>query len=159
MDNEIWTSALVKICETLSNHINNQSELDNCYKQFVGLILNEMDKFLTPVSDKKSKKCHKFYKPYWDKELSDSWKLLHDSRINFRRCKDGLRKTRLKCIVNLNQRCFDKLLKHKESVYNKGQIDNIEKLNTSNPKEFWSEIGKLRPKKSVSLPIAIEKEV
>ena len=45
----------------------------------------------------------------------------------------------------LAQKVFDKALRKNERTYYRKQLERIEKVNTSNPREFWDHIKKAKP--------------
>ena len=52
---------------------NNQSEVDNIYEKLITVYSKQMDHFLGPIRDTKSKVNHK-PKSWWSPERSDLWK-------------------------------------------------------------------------------------
>ena len=56
----------------------------------------------------------------------------------------------------MKQNRFDRTLRSKERKYLKKKVSNIEKANTSNPREFWNYINNLGPKSSRKIPEVVE---
>ena len=50
-------------------------------------------------------------------------------------------------VYHAHRRQFDKELRSAERVYNAARRDNIEQLNSNDPKAFWKEVNKLGPPK------------
>ena len=70
-------------------------------------------------------------------------------------CSEGLKR----CLHNkfkLNQNIFDKRLKQIERNLNRQQILNIDELNTKDPKEFWSKIKQLGPRRVKNIPMKVK---
>ena len=65
---------------------NNQSEVDNIYGELITVYSKQMDLFLGPFSDTKSKVKHK-PNSWWTPELSDLWKTAKESEKLFFKAK------------------------------------------------------------------------
>ena len=88
MNFKMFKQGLVKAIEILEYIQVNQAELDNVYKKFVKTIFTEMDKHLLIVDcQSKSRKRFKYHKPYWNKELTLSWKIMRSSENSWKKYK------------------------------------------------------------------------
>ena len=59
-------------------------------------------------------------------------------------------------MFHLARNKFDKSLQSKKRKFIYDKIDNIEKANTNNPREFWSHIANLGPQKNRKIPETVE---
>ncbi|VDI60847.1 Hypothetical predicted protein [Mytilus galloprovincialis] len=98
-------------------------------------------------SEHNIKRRQKIGKPYWNSNLTELLNKTHRSEKDFLRW-NGNRRTRdrLKQIVIVNRKSFDKSLRQAERQYEAEQRNKFKTLNTQNPKEFWKEVNKLGPK-------------
>ena len=114
----------------------------------------EIATYLSPIKTTTCSKVKcKYYKPYWDEELSILWKnAIYNEKV-FRKFKGSLgRKQDLSLQYQISLRSFDKALRKKERLYRRKNAEKIESLNNVNHKEFWSEINKLGPQKTGQIP-------
>ena len=96
-----------------------------------------------------SKKKHKnSTKPWWDDELSQLWKDVHNAEIVYIKSKRTKSPQR-----NLNkefkskQNIFDKTYKRKKRSHLRAQILHLEDINSKDPNAFWEYIKRLSPNK------------
>ena len=76
--------------------------------------------------------------------------------MKFRKCPHGTPLARALRNDFLNKRkSFDKLLRTTERRYNRQKALEIEKINTSNPQDFWRQISNLGPKKQTTIPMKV----
>ena len=117
-----------------------------------------MDTFLNFIDiGKKQKKRFKNSKPYWNNALTDSWKYMNVCEKNFRKCKNRRIMNMLRQTFLNARHSFDKLLRKTERNYKREFLCKIENVNQNNPKEFWSTIKKLGPKKKdIPLKVTID---
>ena len=147
------------ICEILSqliDQINLSRETQRCvdekYELLLSVIKDEMRDKLSPVS-KSGRRKNTPYKPYWNDELSELWKIASSKESAYtryrgpRRIKQTLRQAFLNARHN-----FDKLLRQRQRAYRRGLLIDIETCNTNDPRQFWNYIKKLGPSKSKSIP-------
>ena len=115
-----------------------------------------MDHFLGPISDKRSKIKHK-PKSWWTPELSDLWKKARQCEKLFLNTKK--RQNNKNTITNLKENfllarnLFDKTFKKTKRDYHRSWQINIENLDVNNPRQFWREIDKLKPKTKTNIPM------
>ena len=79
-----------------------------------------------------------------------------ESEKAFRRCQAATLKKTLREVFLHKQSQFDKLLRKTERNYNRQLADEIESLNTDNPREFWQHIKQLGPQKKKPIPLKVE---
>ena len=130
---------------------NVQGEIDILYENLVSTLHTEMDTHLRYRDINKGAKRRKrhFGKPWWCEELNILWQKTRDSENAFLSCLDGIRiKTALRREYYQCRKNFDKKLRQLERQHFAKQRQHISELQTQNPKEFWSEINKLGPRKS-----------
>ena len=158
MNNFKWHQALVNIIDNIETSIKQQSELENIYKHIINTITAEMEAHLKfKDCTKKSKQKYKHAKPYWSEKLTLLWKEMSKKERVYIKCKGTYSvKQNLKDEFLLARSKFDKALRYAERQYNKKFLNNLETVNTSNPKEFWTKIKHLGPRKQ---PIPFEVEI
>ena len=147
---------LRQIVSNLIDEINVSRETQQCvdvmYENLIKVVHNEMKDKLVPLSTGGRRK-NTPYKPYWNNELSALWKAAHDKELLYtkykgrRAVKESLRKD---FISARNQ--FDKLLKRRQRNHRRGVLIEIERVNTSDPREFWKMLKKLGPNRKDSIP-------
>ncbi len=62
---------------------------------------------------------------------------------------------RLHKIFKNNQHTFDKSYKKAKRNFERDKRIHIEQLNTNNPREFWSELNNLGPRKKTCIPMEV----
>ena len=116
-----------------------QDRIDEIYACFVEMYHKEMSIFMKEISrTKKSKKAIWWTRrPYWDEELSQSWKVFHDTEKAYLQVTKRHRDyDNLKNDFLAKQRSFDKLLKKKKRSFQRSEVHNLEKGNTNDPVAF-----------------------
>ena len=88
LNNEIFRQSMVEIINQLEVYQQTQDTMDNLYDNMCKTILNDMDVYLdfSNVS-MKTKKLYKNNKPYWDEELTSTWKNMSMAEKVFLKCK------------------------------------------------------------------------
>lgn len=130
--------------------VNNESqiEIDRIYSDFKTLLVSELDNFFPIYDGSKNKKKWKPCKPYWNDELTVLWKDMHAKETKFYKFKGGRQiREQLRQEYKTSLWNFDKLLRTQKRRYERGQLLEIEEINTKNPSEFWKRINKLGPRK------------
>jgi hypothetical protein len=104
----------------------------------------------------KEKKFFRNFKPYWNAELTVLWKDMVNSRKLYEKCK-GNKQTlgRVRAEYKMKRNIFDKSLRQIERKYKKGQMMEIESLESHNPSEFWEKVQKLGPRNKSKIPMEI----
>ncbi len=122
------------------------------YNKVIRVIHDEMQDKLVPLS-KSGKRKNTPFKPYWNHELSDSWKIAHDKELLYTRFK-GRRATKesLRRDFIVARDNFDRMLKRNQRKYRRGVLIEVEKVNTSDYRAFWKMLKKLGPKRKDSIP-------
>ena len=155
-NNEKWRKALLEIISGLEDKLHSQNALDAIYQNFCHAVFSEMNNYLdVKVINNKTRKYFRNSKPYWDDELSNSWKCMAEAKKEFCKYK-GIKsiKNHLHSKFIKSRKVFDKLLRQKERQYNRNYIHNLERINTSNPKEFWNKLQTLGSKKK-NIPLSV----
>ena len=150
----------IAILDNLLSRLNTtdpaQSHVDSLYNDMLSVIFTEMDQYIQyKCVGNKTRRRFKMQKPYWNDELTSSWKSMCDAERIFRKNKDSSRRTDLRSDFLGKQKSFDKLLRQSERKYNRQKSMEIEQINTSNPTEFWRQINSLGPKKSAKIPMEV----
>ena len=155
MNNDKWSYAINEIIVTLENNIRTKEQLNQIYSNLVSTLTKEMDTFLNSRElGRKQKKKYKHSKPYWTNELTIAWKMMCESEKQFRLAKNKHAKSVLRNRFLNDRHSFDKLLSKTERNYRRNTLLKIENVCQNNPKEFWSKIKNLGPKKD-SIPMTV----
>jgi exonuclease III len=153
-------NALIAVIDKLSEALLSQSDLNRTYDTLCNTIHEEMTNTI-PYKDitNKEKKQFRNFKPYWTEELSTLWKSMVKSRKEYERYtgnKHTLHKKRLEYKDKRNT--FDKRLRQEERKFKRGQMLEIESLESENPTAFWEKVQKLGPRKKNNIPQEIISE-
>ena len=143
MSSPYWHRIIDELLVKVQNMDDTIREVDSVYSEMCNAILSEMDAHIRYSSnDKKTRKKFKNHKPYWNEELTRSWKNMSEAERLYKRCHNHSMKSCLRTDF-LNKRLFfDKLLRHAERKYNREMADKIENIYTEDPKQFWQHIKK-----------------
>ena len=150
-----------KIINELLDAKLHKKKLDQIYDKIVDLYYAEMDKFLkevkkAPASGKRVKHTKK---PYWSEDLSMLWKHYHTCEKVYLSTPSNSRQ-----LGNIRedfisaQNVFSKALKKAKRAFQRQQVYNLEKSNTSDPVEFWNSITCMGPKRSSGIPWEVVNE-
>lgn len=152
-----WKTNISHLIEHYETQINNQQDLDTSYKLFTDTLFSEMDKFLKiNFSSKKVRKQFKSHKPYWNETLSELWLKMRDAEKAFIACKSlGRIKKRLYNDFKDRRHIFNKELRKQERAYYRGIAIEIDKVETSDPRQFWKYIQSLGPKRHHEIPMKV----
>ena len=148
-------SFLIDIEHRLST-LSNQQDMDTLYENICQALFHEIkEKIRIKESSKQTRKNFKYYKPFWNEELTNLWKKMRDAEKKY--CKSKHINNHIKQMLRKEfseaQNLFDRCLRRTERMYYKNLADHLENINTSNPKEFWDHIKKLGPKKNTDIPV------
>ena len=153
-----WIEVLDYLISRLENIEKYQSEIDSFYNEMLLHVFQEMDHHIDyKKASKKSKKHYKNHKPYWTDELTIAWKNMSNSEKLYIKSKQKGPLTRnLYHDFMYKRKIFDRLLRNTERNYYRNKAMEIEKINTSNPTEFWNHIKLLGPKrKNNTIPMEV----
>ena len=136
MSNESWRLALNDVI----NHINNakrcQNDIDDLYDLLCSNIYQELDKFYEKFDVRKpTRKRYRKTKPYWDLLKRYLWNLKGPIWL----------KKQLQRDFVTARNIFDKNLRKKERAYRREKINEVDSLNSKNPKEFWNRVNNVLP--------------
>ena len=156
MSNTEWQNKNNLIINTLELECNNQTEIDGIYKRLSDNIFSEMDKYLEHKNNigVKHNKHNKFYKPYWNNELTVLWKdmVLKEKLFLKTECTCFNEKTLKRSEFITARSTFDKQLRYYQRQYQKQQIDEIENMCVNNHRIMWEQIKRLGPRKKTKIP-------
>ena len=157
MSSQTFISNVENVMSHLSVVLDAQSTLDDVYNDFCTIVLNDMDQHLPARKIGKHKKRVKYYKPYWNSQVSTAWKEMREAEKVFLRYR-GSRIVRQRYRSNFvhRRKIFDKSLRKAEREYFKSIADEIERINTNDPKAFWNHINRLGPQKSNEVPMKVK---
>jgi len=161
MPNDMFTSdvcrqALLNVINKIECNRERQADIDSCYIDLKNIIVQEMKDKIPIYHNKKDRKKHKTNKPYWNEELGNLWKEMHVREKEFLKFK-GLNcvKSKLRLKYKHAAQKFDREIRKCKRQYDRGRILEIESVCTKNPREFWSHIRKLGPRKNMSVPMEV----
>ena len=126
-NNEIWFNALVEIISFLQTCNDTQQEIDIIYEKLCTTFYKEMATYLSPIKTTTGCKVKcKYYKPYWDEELSVLWKnAIYNEKV-FRKYKGSLRRKQdISLQYQISLRSFDKALRKKKRLYRRKNAEKI----------------------------------
>ena len=156
MANNVWRENIEKVVDKLEHIQGAQQEVNQVYHEFCKCILNEMDKNLNyKFQSTVSRKKFKSHKPFWNQELTNLWKIMCKKERQFRSfvgTRQAKYEKRAQFLISRKQ--FDKKLRYYERQFDNRFIEKLERINTSNPKEFWKTIKNLGPRKS-KIPMTV----
>ena len=118
-----------------------------------------MDKYLNYKSQSSiSQKKFKYHKPFWNQELTQLWKNMCQKEKKFRSF-IGAKQTKneIRNEFLASRKLFQKRLRYYERQFDNRFIENLETINTTNPREFWKTIKSLGPRKS-KIPMTVYDE-
>ena len=159
MNNDEWQHELYELVARIEQCQHTKQEIDDVYNKLCTIILSEMVRCgqYKEVSNV-TRKRHKPYKPYWNTNLSQLWKDMHEKEKMCRKYKgDRHRKLILKNKFVQAQQIFDKSLRSAERNYNRDTLENIEKLNVNDPNAFWAHIKRMGSR-SRNIPLNFDKD-
>ena len=159
MNNDEWQHELDELVARIEQCQHTKQEIVDVYNKLCTIILSEMDRCgQYKEASHVTRKRHKPYKPYWNTNLSQLWKDMHEKEKICRKYKgDGNRKLILKSKFLQAQKIFDKSLRSAERNYNRDTLENIEKLNVNDPNAFW-ELIKRMGSRSRNIPLNFDKD-
>jgi len=159
-----WQEKLLSLLADIENRLQTvscQQNIDQLYDGLCEAIFVEIEQNIN-VRDcsKHLRKKFKYHKPFWNDELTRLWKVMRDAEKLYTKSlnsphsvKQMLRKNFLE-----SQHQFDKYLRYTERTYFKNLAENLENINTTNPKEFWDHINRLGPRKKTEIPMRVYNE-
>jgi hypothetical protein len=157
LNSDIARNALISVIDRLSEQALSQSDLDTTYDNLCKAIIREMDDSI-PYKDisSKERKFFRNFKPYWNMELTALWKDMVKSRKLYERF-NGNKQTlhQMRVEYKMKRTRFDKTLRQMERKYKRGQMLEIETLESNNPNEFWEKVQKLGPRNKTKIPMEI----
>ncbi len=141
-----------------------QENLNILYHKLVNTVTEEMDReipfILLKEASKHTKKKFKVSKPFWNNELTEMWKIMHENEKLFCKYKGKSRREKDKLFhtykVSLKE--FDKKLRFFERKYNEGLTQNIEEACLYDQKTFWQYVKKVGPGKNSKIPLEVLNE-
>ena len=156
LQSDLRRSAIVEAITRLETIQNNQIDIDSTYKDFCDIYHDELNthlnyKDMTPQS---AKRFRRSVKPYWNAEVQSLWNIYHEAERQYLKCKDKDRR-RLKEQYNKAQNDFDKAFRKAKRKFNREKTQEIEHLETDNPKKFWEAIKRLGPQKKNDIPMEV----
>ena len=153
-NNDAFKAALQVYITKLETLQSDQHNIDEAYNDFCEQLVSEMDSYLDMGSaDRQTRKRYKSYKPFWDEELTNLWLDMKNKNKLFNKSKKSLRfKDQCHLDFKTAQSLFDKALRKKERKYKRDQLENLDSVCTSDPKQFWEDLNKLGSRKPTGIP-------
>ena len=149
MLNDVWNYAIMNLLSDIETAEMVENDVNMLCDRLCKTLVNEMDSHLK-YSDgsKKCRKSFKYYKPYWNEELSRLWKSMNEKEKGFRQylgnCKHV--KSRFAMDFKASRSVFDKALRKAERSYRRELCNEIDNVCIKNPNDFWKSIKKLGPR-------------
>ena len=138
------------------NVLSNQCELDEAYNSFKNTIVREMD-WMSDYKYSRHRKKFKYYKPYWNLELMNLWLQMRNAEKNFTRCKGSRQeRNRYRALYALSQKHFDRKLKQAKRKYEYDVANELDEINTEDPRKFWKYLNNLGPKVKDDIPMKVK---
>ncbi len=144
----------------LENESNNQDDIDLLYQDVCDIYYNDLKSNAPHCLGTVSKKRYKHRpKPWWNDELSALWQSLLKAENTYK-AYNGERviKRRLLEQFRCAQKVFDKKYRRSKREFQRKQQDEIEQLNTNDPKKFWEKVKSLGPNFNKAIPMEILRE-
>ena len=144
-----------EIISKIENEAQIRESIDDVYKSICDIYYTEMSNYFkqrdsTPLSKKKHRNRTK---AWWDEELSDLWKDMHNMELSYTKAKRNKNPHRhLLREFRCKQDVFDKTCKRKKRSYLRSQVLHLENINSTDPNIFWENIKRLGPNKKSSVP-------
>lgn len=147
MENEAHRAS-VNVCITqLESQDTNQSIVDKVYNKFCATVKEAMQHQIPHrnivMKSGSSNKKRRTKKPWWDVIHSDMWNTFCEAENVWISTPPGPNKTQAKAAMKDAQRQFDKAVQSSKRCFWRQQQDNIQELETSDPKAFWQQVKKL----------------
>ena len=122
-------------------------------------VFKELDKFYKKIDVRKpTRKRYRITKPKWDSDLNELWQSMCFAEKIFVKFKgSNLTKKQLQRDFVAARNIFDKNLRKKERAYRREKINEIDSLNSKNPKEFWNRVNNLLPSQRKTLPDRVKR--
>ena len=157
MNNPNFKEKLENLIAEVERCENEQQSMNKLYDDFCSEVFKEMDAFLRYTdSSKKTRKKFKYFKPYWNDDLTCLWQNMREAEKQFLKCKtNNETRQRLHTNFKFKQKIFDKSLQKASRTYYRHIAENVEEIKTSNPKEFWKQIKKLGPSNKKNIPMKV----
>ena len=137
----------IQACRTL------QSNIDNIYSDKCDLYYEEMNKLFrsTDIHPASKKRLHRSMKPCWCDELQIQWKLLCKTESLYLKASGNERKLRRQEFT-IRQNIFDSMYRKAERQYKMENLVKLEQVVTNDPKQFWSMLKRLGPRRKNDIP-------
>ena len=131
--------------DNLEQGVRTQADLDIAYTGWCDIVKSEMYYKLPHKTIDPNMKCNKKFKhrkPWWNDNLSESWKILHAAEREWLKCNNRSTKTKLKHrYVNLRKQFDKNIQRYKRNYVQKTQDELLSHLENDQNK-FWKSIGK-----------------
>ncbi len=147
---------LINLINNIEQNRETQEEIDHCYDKLTNIIIQEMYDRIPVKQSKRMGKRLKVKKPYWNDELQVLWNKMQETESNYRKCTYSCnRKNTLQHEFKQAKQIFDRKLRMYKRQYDRGIMLETEAVQTKNPREFWSFIKKLGPRRQETIPLEV----
>ena len=140
-----YIDELSAVIQDIEGKVKSQVDLDCIYTNFVKIIDKEMHQKLNPRSIKLqtgvSNKKRRIKKPWWTDNLTSIWNELCLREKTMLKCRNDKRKIRAEFLTQ--RKLFNAEVQRAKRAHWKMKQVEIEELESTNPKRFWKEIGKI----------------
>ena len=157
LSSELCCTVLLELISNIEACRGIQEDVDLCYKSFCDVLYAEMDRHTSTKTSIPGKNVGRQLKgkSFWNHELKALREDVRKAEKRFLKCQDILQRKHLRDEFKRCQHIFDKRLRFFKRRFNRGQAMHLEQLQSNNPQKFWSEIGRLGPKKVVKIPMEV----
>jgi hypothetical protein len=96
-------------------------------------------------------------KPYWNDNLQRLWDEVRSAENQYLQCSQTkvAERRKLRETFVATQHTFDSVFRRVKHKFEKEKRDDIERLNTENPREFWNHLNNLGPKRACDIPFEV----
>ena len=150
---------LTQMIECIETVRDEQCAIDNVYDKLCTMFYHEMSVWYRKKmpQGKSMKKLYRQSCPFWNSDLKNLWNIACDKEKIYLK-ETGVHRQQTKHEYNLARKQFDKTFRREKRRYQRNKVNEIEKLNTDDPKEFWKTLKNLGPRKKQQIPIEVYNE-
>jgi hypothetical protein len=156
MTSDVCKQAMLKVIQNIECNRETQEELDGIYECFSENVIHEMNRSIPYIDcTDKTRKRYKCRKHFWNDELQTLWLDMNVKEKQLKRCVNRKQRQTLFRLFRTAQHCFDKRFRYHERKSRLEVCENIESLQTQDPKEFWNQLNNFGPRKKKTIPLEV----
>jgi hypothetical protein len=156
MSSDICRQSLLKVVENIECNRESQNEIDAIYENFKGSVIAEMNMCI-PFYDcgAKVRKRYRPRKSFWNEELQNLWSEMRVKEKIVKKCRQRGDRKLVFNNFRAAQHRFDRRFRYFERKARLEMCENIENLETQNPREFWNQLKNFGPRKNKAIPMEV----